>query len=251
MTTRKASSPAPNRPQADEQQLAGKSPHLTGPQSWTRLLISGLLLIHLTAVFWAPFAFASDTGGISSPFAESVAAVLRPYITAMHLDHGYFFFAPNPGPSHLVDYKVEFEDGRPPAEGRFPDLAKQRPRLLYHRHFMLAEALNNSFIPAEPPPEPSPPSLTASKEAKARYQLERTEYASGLARWRLQRTRYERLKQSFEEHLKSEYGGAQVTLTRVEHANAQPWEVSQERKPLDAPDSYRDLPEVLPRGATR
>ena len=251
MTTRKASSPAPNRPQTLDQHPAGKSPQAASLQPWMKSLLSALLLFHLTAVFWAPFAFASDTGGTSSPFAESVAAFFRPYITALHLDHGYFFFAPNPGPSHLVDYKVEFEDSRPPVHGRFPNLAKERPRLLYHRHFMLAEALNNNFIPAEAPPEPSPPALTASKEIKARFQLERAEYVRDLARWRLQRTRYERMKQSFEEHLKAEYGGSQVTLTRVEHANAQPWEVSQERKPLDSADSYRNLPEVLPRGVSR
>src|ERR1044072_2681228 len=128
---------------------------------WTKVLISAVLLLHLAAVFTAPFAFASNAGeGSRSPLASALASGLRPYITALFLEHGYFFFAPLVGPNHLVDYRVEFDDGRPPVEGRFPDLAKERPRLLYHRHFMLAEALNNSSAPPEPPTEPSPPPLT-------------------------------------------------------------------------------------------
>src|SRR5262245_46752829 len=132
------------------------------PKLWIKLLVSAALAFHLTAVFVAPFAFACNSGPVPSPLASAVYGWFRPYLGALYLDHGYFFFAPNPGPSHLVDYKVEFADGRPPVTGRFPDLATERPRLLYHRHFMVAESLNNRFAPPTPPPEPSPPPLTAS-----------------------------------------------------------------------------------------
>ena len=37
--------------------------------------------------------------------------VFRPYLEAAYLDHGYAFFAPDPGPSHLVRYELEFDDG--------------------------------------------------------------------------------------------------------------------------------------------
>jgi hypothetical protein len=110
---------------------------------WAKALASGLVALHLSAVFIAPFAFACNAGGSSSPLADAVVGALRPYIVALYLDHGYFFFAPNPGPSRLVDYRVQFADGRSEVKGRFPDLTTEKPRLLYHRHFMLSEALSN------------------------------------------------------------------------------------------------------------
>ncbi|NIO41435.1 MAG: hypothetical protein GTO41_15415, partial [Burkholderiales bacterium] len=56
----------------------------------------------------------------------------------MFLDHGYRFFAPEPGPGHLVRYEVTTSDGAG-AAGQFPDRDRIWPRLLYHRWFMLSE----------------------------------------------------------------------------------------------------------------
>jgi hypothetical protein len=232
MTTRKAAPAPADRPRTPQQQAVGLSP-------WLKAVLSALLVFHVTAVFWGPFAFAC--GG--SPFADQVRLWLRPYIEAAYLDHGYFFFAPNPGPSHLVRYRVEFADGRQPLVGTFPDLKTQQPRLVYHRHFMLAEALHNRYVPPEPPPEPTPPPLTATSEERARHRIQSSDYKQTLANWRHQRRQYEAMWRSFEEHLKHEYGGAKVTLTRVEHRPAMPAEVQYERRRLDAADSYRDLPE--------
>src|SRR3954462_7179726 len=76
-----------------------------------RHFASVLILLHVTAIFWPPFTFACRGGsGSSSPFADAVMGWLRPYSSLMFLDHGYAFFAPDPGPSHLVHYKVEFAD---------------------------------------------------------------------------------------------------------------------------------------------
>ena len=62
---------------------------------------------------------------------------LEPYLDACYLNHGYNFFAPDPGVSLLIRYTIEREDGSP-YEGTFPDVRKQWPRLRYHRHFMLS-----------------------------------------------------------------------------------------------------------------
>ncbi len=106
------------------------------------MVVSLLLLIHITAVFIAPFTFASSSGpGSASPFAVGLMNALRAYIDAVYLDHGYFFFAPNPGPSHLVRCRLEYEAGREAEESTFPDRQRHWPRLLYHRHFMLSESL--------------------------------------------------------------------------------------------------------------
>src|SRR5262249_2500500 len=148
---------------------------------------------------------------------DPIRRTLQPYISALFLDHGYFFFAPNPGPNHLVDYKLEFADGRAPQEGRFPNLTTERPRLLYHRYFMLSEALTATFVPAEGPPEPSPPPLTASADERARYQLDRSAYEQTLVDWQRRRKQYEAMRGSIEDHLRSQFGAESVVLTRVQH----------------------------------
>lgn len=214
------------------------------------MLASALLALHLSAVFIAPFAFACNAGGSSSPLADALVGALRPYIVALYLDHGYFFFAPNPGPSRLVDYRVEFADGRPEIKGRFPNLATERPRLLYHRHFMLSEALSNRFVPPLPPPEPTPAALTADSAERAVFLLAKAEHTRALAMWQRQRGQYEAMRSSIEGHLLAKYGGEKVTLTRIEHRLALPDEVQSADRALDAADSYSELPETPPE-ATR
>ena len=195
------------------------------PSLRLRLVLSTLILLHVAAVFIPPFRFATASGpGSASPFAEPILSLLQPYVDLMYLDHGYFFFAPNPGPSHLLRAKLEFADGRPPLELTFPDVNAQRPRLLYHRHFMLAEQLHGDFVPPQPPPglADDPQQLASWREARARYEM--------------------RFK-SFEEHLRHAYGAKEVSLRRVEHMLLGPEQFRQTGKPLNAPDTYRELPE--------
>ena len=116
------------------------------------------------------------------------------------LDHGYFFFAPDPGASHLVRYRAEFDDGREPIAEMFPDKFKQWPRLLYHRHFMLSEHLHASFVPPQPPPGLDPLALPDWRSSRGLYE----------ARW-----------EGFRRHLMRVHGADRVTLTRVEHRP--PW----------------------------
>ena len=65
---------------------------------------------------------------------------LNVYLDVAYLNHGYGFFAPDPGPSHLIHYTIEFDSGET-LTGTFPDREAYWPRLRYHRHFMLAEQL--------------------------------------------------------------------------------------------------------------
>jgi hypothetical protein len=73
--------------------------------------------------------------------ASSLAVDKQPYLDVLALGNGYRFFAPEPGPSHLVRYEITLPDGTL-EQGYFPDRAKHRPRLLYHRYFMLSEFAN-------------------------------------------------------------------------------------------------------------
>jgi hypothetical protein len=212
-----------------------------------RLAASALIALHVTAVFLPPLAFACrGEFGSSSPFADGLASWLRPYSQLMYLDHGYFFFAPNPGPSHLVRYRAEFDDGRPPVEGTFPHLATQRPRLIYHRHFMLAEYLHALYAPPEPPPEiPIPGEIATSLTEPQRTALAdqfRRQHAQQVQLWRHQRRQYEAFGRSLAQHLKRSLGASRVTLARIEHRQPTPDEFDVVGR-LDWRATYRELPE--------
>lgn len=107
---------------------------------WLRRVVSLGIALHLTALVVAPLAV-----GPTSPLWQQVWTAFRPYLDVMNLNHGYHFFAPEPGPSHLVRYELRFDDGRI-EQGLFPSVQQHSPRLRYHRHFMLSEFLNNLAI---------------------------------------------------------------------------------------------------------
>lgn len=103
----------------------------------TRRIASLLIVLHLFAVIVSPLAIPPP----SSELFQDVNDVCRPYLQATYLTHGYRFFAPNPGPSHIVRYEVIKADGTQ-VNGKFPDREDFWPRQLYHRWFMLSETLN-------------------------------------------------------------------------------------------------------------
>ncbi|GAB5441943.1 MAG: hypothetical protein Fues2KO_22920 [Fuerstiella sp.] len=95
------------------------------------------LVMHLTAIVTAP-----ATVGPSSATARNVWEVVGPYLQAAYLNHGFHYFAPQPGSSNLVSWTVTLADGSTKS-GQFPNRDIQ-PRLLYHRYFMLSEVLGNA-----------------------------------------------------------------------------------------------------------
>jgi hypothetical protein len=102
---------------------------------WAKLVVSAALLYHITAVVIAP----ASAPPSSQLFRNLARYGYRYYLDALYLGHGYQFFAPEPGPSTLVSYTVTTHDGEQITE-RFPNTGI-RPRLLYHRHFMLTERM--------------------------------------------------------------------------------------------------------------
>lgn len=154
MSARTKTKPAPTPP----------PPSADRPQPvWSigfRQMVSGLLLIHVVALFVGPCASPPP----SSLWAQRAEALYEPYLHATFLkDHGYRFFAPNPGPSHLVRYELLDADDQKIGEGRFPDLNQHWPRLLYHRHFMISESLYNiARIPPGAPREDAPLEIRTS-----------------------------------------------------------------------------------------
>ena len=116
------------------------------PRRAVRAAISVLIALHVLAVFIGPWAMPPQT----SELAVTCARIFQPYLEIMGLANGYRFFAPEPGPSHLVRYEITRDDGQQ-IEGVFPDRQQHKPRLLYHRYFMLSEFINTLENPSGPP----------------------------------------------------------------------------------------------------
>ena len=180
-------------------------------------LLSLLLVMHLAAVVIPPFTFATRSGYESSPLANVGMSIVQPYANALFLNHGYFFFAPSPGPSHLVEYDVEFTNGEKQTF-RFPDRQTQRPRLFYHRHLMLAEWLHANY------PAASVPDWVPKEEQQ------------------FQQDSYQRVVESLRQHLQQLHGSKRVTLRRLEHQLIAPEDYLQGQRDLNAPHLYQQLP---------
>lgn len=210
-TKKNAASPPPAVEAADR-------PLLTWSIDFRRL-VSGLLLIHVMALFVGPCASPPP----SSEWARQAEALYGPYLHATFLkDHGYRFFAPNPGPSHLVRYELLDADDQEIGEGRFPDLNEHWPRLLYHRHFMISESLYN--VARIPPGEPQPNAPLELRTSHTRAVALRDTYLNSIARY-IARQNPE---------------AAQVRIVMVEHAIPLPEDVVAGR-PLSDEGLYQEV----------
>jgi hypothetical protein len=120
-------------------------PSIRQPRAAVRAVLSLLIILHVVAVFLGPFAMPPGNSQLSAACAQP----FQPYVEGLCLANGYRFFAPEPGPSHLIRYEVTLPDGSI-KEGTFPDRQQHFPRLLYHRYFMLTEFINTIDDPAAP-----------------------------------------------------------------------------------------------------
>ena len=137
----------------------------------------------------------------------------------MYLDRGYAFFAPDPGPSHLIEGR-DHRALRRTDRDVIPDLQQQRPRLNYHRHFMLSEFLTEIYQPPGPPPN-----------------LEQTDPLLA-AEWGRLRLRYEHVRQSIVDHLRHQNNNKVVQIRRVEHLIPDFIEFEQAKIALNDPRLY-------------
>jgi len=98
-------------------------------------ILSAAILFHLCAILVAPASIPP-----SSELIRSSWRYARPYLQVLYLNHGFHFFAPDPGAATIVRYVAERPDGTE-RTGQVPNKETMWPRLLYHRHFMLTEQL--------------------------------------------------------------------------------------------------------------
>ncbi len=157
------------------------------------MLLSLWLMFHVFAVFISPAAMPP-----SSPLLEDGYEIALPYNEALFLNHGYHFFAPDPGPSTLIGWEIR-RKGEAPVVGRFPDVAI-RPRLLYHRYFMLAENV-----------------------------------------WAFDDETQKEMLKAYGRHFTSQFGGEQISLTRVSHEPSSILRLQAGGK-LDDPDTFQYEP---------
>ncbi len=107
----------------------------------SKVFLSVFVVFHLVAVFCAPASVDP-----ASRLTRQVWTFCSSYLRVTNLNHGYHFFAPEPGSSTTLEY-VGLDQLGNRTFGRLPDKAKMQPRLLYHRHFMLTEFLGS--VPSE------------------------------------------------------------------------------------------------------
>ena len=215
-------------------------PHKPQPlDGWTprrKAIVSALFTFHVFAVFAAPCASPPPASYAWSWLAGRVDGqdgLLTPYLQAAYLNHGYRFFAPNPGPSHLVRYEVELKAGGK-IDGRFPDPDEDWPRLLYHRMFMISETVFNlSQAVSEPPSaeRPAPP-LLQLEPPPTLTEFERQEFLK-------QRSAARELAQSVARRLIAQNKGTRVRLYVQTHEIPFPADVLAGQA-LDAPELYRE-----------
>jgi hypothetical protein len=113
------------------------SAHRGGKVRLLRWAVNLWLVFHISAIIVAPLSVAP-----SSDLIQSAWGFFQPYLQLLYLNHGYHFFAPEPGESTLLAFAAERADGTV-VSGRIPNRTIV-PRLLYHRHFMLTEHMRDA-----------------------------------------------------------------------------------------------------------
>jgi hypothetical protein len=124
-----------HRPAASEP--ASASSPATGGHRFLRLAVNAWLVLHVAAIIIAPAAVSP-----SSDLVQAGWDMFQPYLQILDLNHGYHFFAPEPGDSTLLAFEAQRADGTV-ISGRIPNRSIV-PRLLYHRHFMLTEQMKDA-----------------------------------------------------------------------------------------------------------
>ena len=220
-------------PKRSQRETSDAPPYKLAPA--VRIAVSLALVLHLTIVIAEPLTLPpSPESPVPSPLATTITDWAAPYLRGGSISSGYAFFAPDPGmSSKLVRYEVRFDDDREPVQGVLPDRENHWPRLLYHRHFMLAEQITSVPPPAGPPP------LEAQQSQEAHQAWTTAAMVKQI------RARGE----SFARHLLKKHDADEVELMLWLHDVPSP-QAAMDGAQLDDPASYRPF-EPLPRIVVR
>lgn len=193
-----------------------------------RTLISVAILAWLLLVLLGPLSNPIASEHLTGPLAK----LLRPVHQATFTGHGYRFFGPDPGPSHITSFEIETEDGQQ-ISGKFPDPNEYWPRLRYHRWFMLSESLFQQV--SMPPPEEHRQTVAAMQRTIEQLRLEQklpamrklvAEKQQLVQEYELARKRSDDLLRGLAEYLLSRHDGQKVELQMRERLIAPPFDVA-------------------------
>ena len=198
--------------------------------SWQRALASVVILVYLFVLLVGPLSNPIKSQHLTAP----IAATLSPLHRGLFMGHGYRFFAPNPGDSHLVQYKITKDDGTQ-IEGVFPDRENVWPRLLYHRWFMLSETIFAEHVQTLSPNEFNKLNREKSERVKLLLENGRQKLGNELERQRSQEEadyqntikRIKSLVRTTGEFLLQRHGGEEIEISVVTRTIPFPVEVSQ------------------------
>ncbi len=185
-----------------------------------KIAITAVILFHLLAIVLPPLSFQAQGSSGVSPFVGRLSLLVERYSQFLYMNRGYAFFAPDPGPSHLIQVRVQDSKGNR-EEMLYPDINRQWPRLLYHRYFMLTEYLHEIYRP--------------------RVNSSNALTVEDLVGLREERERYDLIRDSYSRHLQSVHGGKQISLRRIEHLLPRYDLYRRDPRPLNDPISYRVL----------
>lgn len=218
-----------------------QSPSPNQPLSRTKKqLLSCVIVAYLVVLVLGPLSNPIGSEHLARPLARFVAPIHR----ALFLGHGYRFFAPDPGPSHLVEFRITKSNGES-IVGHFPDASDRDssfPRLQYHRWFMLSETIwsehsstrvRDEFLALQKRSE----ELATEKQIAGNHALASTIRADMEKRkiaYELARTRIDELVKSVAKGLLDQHGGNHIRLSVRERIIPYPADV-QEGIKLDDP----------------
>lgn len=176
--------------------------HANHCPAWVQIALLVGFLVHFLGVLSEPLRFFSRSEVRTGPEFALLGDTMRPYSQWLYINHGYFFFAPNPGPGHLIRCSFSPEKKDNPTDKSsniltLPDRNEHWPRLLYHRYFMLSEFYSNRFAPQR---------VTEDLKKDAEF----------MQSWSHNKDLYDQLQKSIVASLKHSRGKEIVELRRVE-----------------------------------
>jgi len=200
--------------------------------TWLRTVLLVMLLIHFLGVLSEPLRFFSRSEIQTAPEFAWLSETMKPCSQWLYMNHGYFFFAPNPGPSHLIQCSLSSRSETGLSENEpfqtlfLPDRMEHWPRLLYHRYFMLSEFYTSRYAPEQ-----------VTEELKKDLEF--------MPRWAFDKEIYDQIQSSIVASLKHSRGKEKVQLRRVERLLPEVHQVLREGWSLNDPRLTVVLPETM------
>jgi hypothetical protein len=118
------------------------------PPGAAALVLGGAALLHFGAIATAIVLVPAPGGGPPWLALQAYTRFYRPWLEMTHLNNGYHFYAPEPGPVTLLWFRVQYADGSA-RWVRIPDHARSRSGLNTRRWGGLATATSqtNPLLP--------------------------------------------------------------------------------------------------------